>query len=504
MPENAQVNEFMKASSHMASELEEVFDECKKLKSSEILVPQDVRQRMKEICVNCEKIIKDMPNKRFSASVHLHSREKAKNYLDTINEKVQEFDSNRTNFVYLSSFYGNVGKYTERMLKCNKKFESIVFDVRKLVEKNPKLFENKKLNVVKTLEPCKEDKKLVSLGRIRKDLVTDKRDYKDHVKAYFEKFTTCYKSADGKKLPDLFREVSYSLNRIKDTVNVNEKDKALGIEVIRHSIIGDMSKIVSKFNRYTETAEKNIAFLQSLPIEDSSMAETRKKNINDLNKLLGEYAENLRKMDKVKSNVLYGETRTKKRGYGQKEVLFANTMRKNCKKITSGIRKVLSDVKGGEAVNIVSEDAKTLDVNFKIFTSETVTTFIGRANNFEGYFKNLTEKDKTLLDDKRVKYDDIQDSLNAINIKLDRTDDSKNMDSMAKKLKKELEEYNKTSSKIKRGVKKVLGVAKTMAKYVAYLSTFINTVVGLSNNFNALVALFSSGEEETIEVPIEK
>ena len=265
-----------------------------------------------------------------------------------------------------------------------------------------------------------------------------------------------------------------------------------------------MSKIVSKFNRYTETAEKNIAFLQSLPIEDSSMAETRKKNINDLNKLLGEYAENLRKMDKVKSNVLYGETRTKKRGYGQKEVLFANTMRKNCKKITSGIRKVLSDVKGGEAVNIISEDAKTLDVNFKIFTSETVTTFIGRANNFEGYFKNLTEKDKTLLDDKRVKYDDIQDSLNAINIKLDRTDDSKNMDSMAKKLKKELEEYNKTSSKIKRGVKKVLGVAKTMAKYVAYLSTFINTVVGLSNNFNALVALFSSGEEETIEVPIEK
>lgn len=502
---NNQVNESMKASSKMAGELEEIFNECKKLKDSDILVPQDVRQRLKEICRDCEKIIKDMPNKKFSLAIHVHSGKKAQSYLDKLNEKVKKFNSNRTSFIYLSNFYGNVSEYDKKMLKHNDKFVSIVSDVKKLIEKNSKLLENKKLIEDKAFEPCKEDKELVGLGcfKLGKSVTTNTKrlDYKCYVKSYFQELINC--KVSGGTLPEVFRKVSYSLGRIKNVVDVNENDKAVGIQTIRASIITDMKNIILTFNRYTKTAEEGIAFLQSLPIEDSSMAKTREQNIRDLNGLLGKYEENLRKMDKVKSNVLYGETKTDKRGYGQKNILFANSMRVICKKFISGIRKVLSDVKGGEAVSIVSDDVKNLNNNFDIFAGTTVSNFIENANHFEGYFKNLTDKDRKLLDDKKVAYDTIQGELWSMQGKLRRVDDTKEMNKIKDKLEEELIEYNKTSSKIKRGFKRVLGVAKTMAKYVTYVSTFINTVTGLSNNCNALLALFKSSEEEkTVEVPL--
>ena len=317
---NDQVEEFVKVSSTMAGDLANVFEECGKLKSSEILVPQDVKHRLEEICEDCEKIVKDMPNKKFSVTVHVHAGKKAQSYLDTINEKVKEFSSNRTSFVYLSNFFGSIPEYNKEMLKYNDKFESIVADVKKLVEKNPKLLENKKFIYNEVLEPCKKDKSLVGLGCIgRKKLnsINEKRlDYKRYIKSYFQEFID-YK-IDNKRLPEVYMNISGSLARVKEVVKENEEKRAKGIGIIRNAITAKLSGIISTFNNCKEIAEEQIIFLQGLPIEDPIMAKDRRENITTLKNLLGKYEKDLVKMNDIKSSVIYGETIVKDEGFGQK------------------------------------------------------------------------------------------------------------------------------------------------------------------------------------------
>lgn len=519
----------IKETSKMAGRLKDVLDECAKTKGEKILVPQDVKRRMKNLCSETEKIIKDMPNKKFSAAVHVHAGEKAQKYLDTLNTEISKAYYNLNTFAILKNFYGvsegnvksSIKKYDDRMKKYDKELAAIYEKTRKLVNENSELLNKKELkSFFDNIKSDKNDQNLINSGRIFKGDVKNQT-YERYIKAFFDKFINC-KIGDGKKdLVSAFKDISIALRKLK--VKVSENEVAIvgdGIRRSREDACSEMHRINQEVNFIIREANKSISFLKSLPIKSSELSDERDKQVGIIEKAVSRCNSTLNDVDVFKSSIVYGETTfssDKKSplaiGKGvDGTFLRANSLRKILNTFIKSLDDIVSDIQGGREVEYVSDEANNLNRLYRGIEKD-LSNFTEEVEGFKGYFKkdvvNNVDKNKNSNEEtlKRIdaEYNRITQKLKQVGMTSDAKKDVDKFRSMEKKIKKEVEEYDKVSSKIKRGVKKVFNVMGTMARYTLNVTEFLKNVLFISDTWSGLANSLSKNDEaaaQVIAVPI--
>lgn len=123
-----------------------------------------------------------------------------------------------------------------------------------------------------------------------------------------------------------------------------------------------------------------------------------------------------------------------------------------------------------------------------------------------GILKKNAESEK-ILDQVMGAYKKLGENFDKMGKKINRSKTMDKLEDLQDKLVSELEDYNKTSSKIKRGIKKVGGVMLALGKYALYVKSFVNTMVGFSSDCVRLMAYVDTldnrlSEGEKIEIPI--
>ncbi len=206
MPNNGPISQ----KSDMAKRLEAVLIKCNALEGNQIAVPKDVKNRMVVLCKETEKIIKDIPDKKFQAAAKVNANSKAVGYYKKIKEGITKAYKNIKSFSYLKDFYGvliasngnavrsGIKGYSDSIDKSFVKIGTIIKAVDERLEKNPKiskksLEDSGKLEEAKDIESIKseiyeKDKKLVEVGKIARGLQGSGLTYTDHVKVFFECF----------------------------------------------------------------------------------------------------------------------------------------------------------------------------------------------------------------------------------------------------------------------------------------------------------------------------
>lgn len=519
----------IKETSKMADRLKDVLDECAKTKGEKILVPQDVKRRMKTLCSETEKIIKDMPNKKFSAAVHVHAGEKAQKYLDTLNTEISKAYYNLNTFAILKNFYGvsegnvksGIKKYDDKMKKYNKELTAICRKTYKLVNENSELSNKKELkSFFDNIKLDKKDQNLINSGRIFKGDVKNQT-YEGYIKAFFDKFINC-KIGDGQKdLVGAFKDISIALRKLK--VKVSENEVAIvgdGIRRSRENACAQMRTINQNVNFIIREANKSISFLKSLPIKSSELSDERDKQVEIIGQAVSNCNSALDKVDVFKSSIVYGETTfssDKKSplaiGKGvDGTFLRANSLRKILNTFIKSLDDIVSDIQGGGGVELVSDEANNLNRLYRGIEKD-LSNFTKEVEEFKGYFKkdvvNNVDKNKNSNEEtlKRIdaEYNRITQKLKQVGMTSDAKKDVDKFRSMEKKIKKEVEEYDKVSSKIKRGVKKVFNVMGTMARYTLNVTEFLKNVLFISDTWSGLANSLSKNDEaaaQVIAVPI--
>ena len=523
----ANENEIKKTSA-MAGRLEEVLLKCETTKGDKILVPQDVKKRMKTLCSETEKIIKDMPNKKFSAAVYVHAGEKAKKYLKTLNKEMCKAYCNLNSFTVLKDFYGVSGenvksgikKYDDKMKKYNKEINDIYDKTYNLADENSKLLSGKNLKIQGSLSI--EDINFLNAGcLVRDDKNLKSKTYEGYIKAFFDKFINCKIGNDKKDLVSAFKDISIALKKLKVKVSENEIARAgEGIRRSRDRAYGEIRRINLKINSIIREADKSISFLKSLPIKSSELSDERNKQVEIIDKAINECNSTLNNMDVFKSSIVYGETTfssDKKSplaiGKGvDGTFLRANSLRRNFNNFIKLLDNIVSDIQGGREVEFVSSEANDLNKSYRGIEKD-LSSFTGEVEKFKGYFKkddvdgvdkNKNSNMETL---RRIdaEYVRIADKLTNV-MNSDVRKDVDKFRSMEKKIRKEVEEYNKISSKVKRGVKKVFNVMGTMARYTLNVTEFLKNVLFISDTWCGLTTSLSKNDEaasQAIAVPID-
>ena len=518
----------IKETSKMADRLSKVLVRCAKTKGDKILVPQDVKRRMKTLCSETEKIIKDMPNKKFSAAVYVHASEKAQKYLKTLNKEMCKVYYNFNSFTVLKNFYGVSGenvksgikKYDDKMKKYNKEFNDIYEKTYELANENSKLLSGKKLEIHSSLN--EEDINLLDVGcLVRDDKNLKSKTYEGYIKVFFDKFINC-KIGDGKKdLVSAFKDISIALRKLK--VKVSENEVAIvgdGIRRSREDACVQMRTINQNVNFIIREANKSISFLKSLPIKSSELSDERDKQVKIIEQAVSNCNSALDKVDVFKSSIVYGETTfssDKKSplaiGKGvDGTFLRANSLRKILNTFIKSLDDIVSDIQGGRKVELVSDEANNLNKLYRGIEKD-LSNFTKEVEEFKGYFKkdvvNNVDKNKKSNEEtlKRIdaEYNRIAQKLKQVGMTLDAKKDVDKFRSMEKKIKKEVEEYDKVSSKIKRGVKKVFNVMGTMARYTLNVTEFLKNVLFISDTWSGLANSLSKNDEaaaQVIAVPI--
>lgn len=517
----------IKETSKMADRLKRVLKKCKKTMDDEILVPQDVKKRMKDLCSETEKIIKDMPNKKFSAAVYVHAGGKAKKYLETLNKEMCKVNYNLKIFADLKSFYGvsegnvksGIKKYDEKMEKYSEKFNDIYKKIGELVKENSKLLGENKLKELEglSIEDFSEcDSNLLNagyVGRYNKNVKT----YEGYVEAFFNKFINCKIGDDKKDLVSAFKDISIALYDLKGKVSANEaKIVGRGIGRSRKAARDQMLRIDREVNLIIRRANESVSFLKALPIKSSELSNERDKQVEILDKKISDCNSTLNYVDTFKSSVVYGETTfsSNKKSYlaigkgVDGTFLRANSLRRNFNNFIKLLDNIVSDIHGGGRVEFVSKEAKGLNGLFdgNDGIKEDLIEFKGEVKKFDGYFKEyFVGKGKGRKDINKksneetvrkidIEYDRIARELREISVPSINSYDDK-LGSMEKKIEKEVEEYNKISSKIKRGVKKVFHVMGTIARYTLNVTEFLKNVMFISDTWRGLAGAFSQNDE---------
>ena len=520
----------IKKTSKMAERLEDVLGKCEKTKGKKILVPQDVKKRMKTLCSETEKIIKDMPNKKFSAAIHVHAGEKAQKYLKTLNKEMCKVYCNLNSFAILKKFYGvsegnvksGIKKYDDKMKKYDKELAAIFRKTYKLVNENSELLNEKELKSFSdNIKPDRDDQNLINFGRIFKGDVKNPT-YEGYIKAFFDKFINCEIGDDRKDLVSAFKDISIALRKLK--VKVSENEVAIlgdGIRRSREAACNEMRIINREVNSIIREANRSISFLKALPIKSSELSDERNKQVGIIEKAVSRCNSTLNGVNAFKSSIVYGETTfssDKKSplaiGKGvDGTFLRANNLRKILNTFIKSLDDIVSDIQGGREVKYVSDEANDLN---KLYNGieEDLSGFTDEVEKFKGYFKkdviNNVDKNKKSNEEtlKRIdaEYNRITEELEAVRIKLNAGRDADNFRSMEKKIEKEVKEYNKVSSKIKRGVKKVFNVMGTMARYTLNVTEFLKNVLFISDTWRGLTTSLSENDgaavTQGIVVPI--
>lgn len=517
----------IKETSKMADRLSKVLVRCAKTKGDKILVPQDVKRRMKTLCSETEKIIKDMPNKKFSAAVYVHASEKAQKYLKTLNKEMCKVYYNFNSFTVLKNFYGvsegnvksGIKKYDDKMKKYNKEFNDIYEKTYELANENSKLLSGKKLEIHSSLN--EEDINLLDVGcLVRDDKNLKSKTYEGHIKAFFDKFINC-KIGGKKDLVSAFKDISIALRKLK--VKVSENEVAIlgdGIRRSREDACVQMRTINQNVNFIIREANKSISFLKSLPIKSSELSDERDKQVKIIEQAVSNCNSALDKVDVFKSSIVYGETTfssDKKSplaiGKGvDGTFLRANSLRKILNTFIKSLDDIVSDIQGGREVEYVSDEANNLNRLYRGIEKD-LSNFTEEVEGFKGYFKkdvvNNVDKNKNSNEEtlKRIdaEYNRITQKLKQVGMTSDAKKDVDKFRSMEKKIKKEVEEYDKVSSKIKRGVKKVFNVMGTMARYTLNVTEFLKNVLFISDTWSGLANSLSKNDEaaaQVIAVPI--
>lgn len=544
MPNNGPISQ----KSDMAKRLEAVLIKCNALEGNQIAVPKDVKNRMVVLCKETEKIIKDIPDKKFQAAAKVNANSKAVGYYKKIKEGITKAYKNIKSFSYLKDFYGvliasngnavrsGIKGYSDSIDKSFVKIGTIIKAVDERLEKNPKiskksLEDSGKLEEAKDIESIKseiyeKDKKLVEVGKIARGLQGSGLTYTDHVKVFFEDFIV-YKVENynifieqnnklvprsGVGLVQLFQDASYSFRRLKMLVAANEEDVyGNGIDATRNEAVAKMKNITTSLNALSKQIDESIIFLENLEIESSSINQKRADTVDELSKKKGKYKDDLYKINQCKDSVLYGETRIKSLGGGDrsaagKGILAANTVRKYCNGFIARLNEALAEIRTGKEISkIISCDAKNLYEDV-VKLSHNVTKFIENVNGFKGYFEKNAESEK-ILDQVMGAYKKLGENFDKMGKKINRSKTMDKLEDLQDKLVSELEDYNKTSSKIKRGIKKVGGVMLTIGKYALYVKGFINNMVGFSGDCVRLMGYMDIVESkiadgEKVEVKI--
>lgn len=513
-------NDVQKQTSAMANRLKDVLDECKKTNGEKILVPQDIKKRMKTLCSETEKIIKDMPNKKFSVALHLHASEKAKKYLKTLDVEKGKLLYNYFAFGRLESFYGmyqgnvksSIKKYSDKMSKCNKKSKDIYDEIKKLVESNSKLSNEKRLDPSIVLN--KEDRNLINSGcLLGYDKNIKDQTYEEYIKAFFDRFINYRIGGDDEKdLVGAFKDISIALKKLKVKVSSNEKSiVGGGIKRSRGYACSQMHEISGNVNYIIREANESISFLKSLPIKSSKLAEERDKQVRIIEKAVSDCNSILNNIDVFKSSIMYGETTfpsDKKsplaigKGFNG-TFLRANSLRRSLNMFIKLLNDIVSDIQGGGKVKLVSDEASNLNKLFRGI-EEDLKGFKTEVDNFEGYFKKDGDKNKIsnveTLRRIDAEYNRIAQILVKINTTLGAREEVEKLRDMEKKIKKEVKEYDKVSSKIKRGVKKVLHVMETIARYTLNVTSFLRNVLLISDTWNGLTQAFLETDKQAAQV----
>lgn len=519
----------IKETSKMADRLDDVLVRCAETKGEKILVPQDVKKRMKTLCSETEKIIKDMPNKKFSAAIHVHAGEKAKKYLETLNKEMCKVYYNLNSFAILKKFYGvsegnvksGIKKYDDKMKKYDKELAAILRKTYKLVNENSELLNEKELKSFSdNIKPDRNDQNLINFGRIFKGDVKNQT-YEGYIKAFFDKFINCKVGDDEKKLVSAFKDISIALKKLKEKVSENEVAIAgEGIRRSREAACSEMRRINQEVNYIIREANRSISFLKALPIKSSELSDERDKQVGIIDDAINKCNSTLNYVDVFKSSIVYGETTfssDKKSplaiGKGvDGTFLRANSLRKILNTFIKSLDDIVSDIQGGREVEFVFYEANNLNKLYREIEKD-LSSFTGEVEKFEGYFKEDIvdgvdkNKNSNLETLKRIdaEYDEITKKLKKVRITSDVRKDADKFKSMEKKIKKEVEEYNKISSKIKRGVKKVFNVMGTMARYTLNVTEFLKNVLFISDTWCGLTTSLSKNDEaavQTIGVPI--
>lgn len=480
----------------MSDKLKEIFNECKTLKSDQISVPQDVRERMKELCKKIEKIIKDVPNKKFAAAAKVNANDKAVKYYEKLKEGIEKAYSDIYDFMCLKDFYCvsgegdskkvkiDVKKYSVNVDKFNEKIQNMVRETVKILDKNPKIkgkVESKKITEKKELSLTV--KRLINMGKISEELKNrENATYELHVGSFFNNFC-------NSEIVEKFRKTSEVLGDLKNKVDNNEREVKkdnTGIILMRNAIAGRLDEIVSSFDMFSEKIDESISFLQDLKTESTALNEERIKCIKELNAEKKNYQKNLLKMDEFKSGALYGETIIKSK-YGnldyasKKGALGANVVVRSCSEFVENLEFILSEIKSGEKIRTISDDARKLNTTLKKL-SDDIDSFSNDVGKFNGYFDVNDKASREALSIVQAQYYEVYKSLSNMKLDIDRKEQLDKLEKMQKKLKKEVDDYNKISSKIIRGAKKVLNMTLTMAKYVACVKGYINSIVTFSGD----------------------
>ena len=522
----------IKKTSAMAGRLEEVLENCKKIEDKDIPVPLDVRGRMKALCSETEKILKDIPNKKFSVAVHMHAGEKAEKYLGKIYEGMAKVYYNYFAFSALLNFYGMSGgnaksdikKYYDKMQKYDEEFGDIDKKVVKFLENNPTLSKNNRPSAF-DVKLNKDDEKLIYMGCIcdEKEKANVKpKNYFNYVKKFFEKFVNHginVDDANGKSdLIGKFTEVSDTLRNLKEVVAKNEEAalkgniQTNGIQTTRNNAYNLMGKISIDLKDYLKAANHCVEFLNSLYIKSPELSDERDESVNKIETAIKEYNKKLVGVREFRSSIKYGET-TFNIGGGQKKLAMGknrvvNTffdaagVRDSCNDFIKDLNYILSGIKSGQKIATICSRTKLLNKTFDKFV-ESVNKFVTGAKAFKGYYNvdKIDPEDIETLENVHMKYKDIYDELTRININnINAQKQIKDLEKMEKKVKREVEKYNKVSSKIKRGVKKVFGVMGTIARYTLNVTEFLKNVLFISSNCPVLAQSLEKNDQAAAQV----
>lgn len=484
-----------KETSAMAERLENTFKECKETKGKKIAVPKDVKTKMKELYKETEKIIKDVPNKKFAAAAKINANEKAVKYYEKLKEGIDKAFCNFKSFSSLKDFYcvydennvrDEVKKYSDVMEKLGAKVENIKKETDEILGRNPKISAKIGKNRIAGLNKAKifdNVNKLIDFGKISKGVKDDKNGtYELHLEKFFEVF---YNS----DLNDKFRSTSQALSALKE--NITNNSGAIGIANERSLATSKMRNIFQGLNNLSDEVDKSIKFLQGLEIKSKTIDEKRKKYIKELNSSRKSYQSKLLEVNGFKSSVLYGETLINTK-YGNRifassknapNSLGANSLRGLCNKFIMDLNYILDDIKVGIEISDINKSAKSLNKLFNDL-SKNITNFLNAFKNFDGYFEidkegKFKDEDKEVLGMVQAQYTEINKKLDIIEQEINKNTQSnkiKKMEKIQESLKKEIDDYNKTSSKIVRGVKKVFHIILLITKYVNYIKDMVLSI----------------------------
>lgn len=527
MPIEIKDDDIQKASA-MAKRLEKVLENCNKIEDKDIPVPLDVRGRMKALCSETEKILNDIPNKKFSVAVHMHAGGKAKKYLETLGTELQRAFCNCGDFNELKKFYGvsgenvksDVKKYSDKMKKYADEINNINGKINDLIKDHSDLLSGHNYKGLVISNRYEEDDDLINFGKICKGNINT---YFGYVKAFFGRFIDYEKVNDKPGIVNKFTDVSNTLRKLKGVVARNEaKILGNGIQETRNHAYELMWGIKDNLKEYLKEANHCVEFLNGLYIKSPELSIERDNGVTAIETAIQDYNKRLAVVEKFRSSIKYGETTfnvkgdQKKLAMGTKKVretfFDAASVRDRCNNFIKDLNYVLSGIKNGQKINIIFKKADKLNRMFDNLVVD-IDNFLNDAKDFKGYYDtstdkknelaNITEVDKDTLRSVHAKYKDICDELTKIKIdNMYATKEIGKLEKMEEKIKKEVEEYNKVSSKIKRGVKRVFGVMGTIARYTLNVTEFLKNVLFISSTWTGLSQSLAKNDQTAAQVNV--